>query len=57
MIKCWTDGHYTVLWSEEDRGYVATHSRYPALSWIHRDPREAYEGLNSLIDNFALDLD
>ena len=37
------------FWSEEDQEYVAKCDEYPSLSWLAESPKEAVDGLASLV--------
>jgi hypothetical protein len=39
------DNTFTVRWSPDDGEYVATHSAFPSLSWLDRNPLMALNGL------------
>lgn len=51
-----SDPTFTIFWSPEDKGYVATCDLYPSLSWIDPDPTEALDRLIDIIDETVEDL-
>jgi hypothetical protein len=51
------DEELTVRWSAEDQEYVATHSKYPSLSWLDTTEQGALNGLKRLVAEIESDLD
>lgn len=47
---------YRVLWSPEDREYLATCTEFPSLSWLAPTQVEALEGLRVLVTDTIKDL-
>lgn len=40
---------FTIQWSPEDGEYAATHSAFPSLSWLDRNPLLALNGLLTMM--------
>ena len=47
---------YSVGWSEDDEGFVATVAEFPSLSWIAEDRRTAEDGLVALVTDVLDDM-
>lgn len=47
---------YSVRWSEEDEGFLATVAEFPSLSWIDDDRRAAEDGLVALVAEVLEDM-
>lgn len=47
---------YSVCWSGEDNGFVATVAEFPSLSWIAEDRHEAEDGLVTLVAEVLSDM-
>lgn len=47
---------YSVGWSDDDEGFVATVAEFPSLSWIEEDRRAAEDGLVALVVDVLRDL-
>ena len=41
--------NYTVFWSDEDPEYAGASPQFPSLSWIDKDPDQAYAGIRKLV--------
>lgn len=50
--------HYTyrVMWSAEDREFVATCAEFPSLSWLAPSQVEALQGLQDLVREVIADM-
>jgi predicted HicB family RNase H-like nuclease len=51
--------HYTyrVAWSAEDGSFVGTVAELPSVSWLAETRREAFEGIQRLVDDVIRDLE
>ncbi|SMX66789.1 hypothetical protein BI49514_00320 [Brevibacterium iodinum ATCC 49514] len=47
---------YQVQWSPESHQLVGTVAEFPSLSWIDSDPREAFDGIRSLVAEVLKDI-
>lgn len=47
---------YSVSWSEDDEGFVATVVEFPSLSWIDESRRAAEDGLVNLVTEVLEDI-
>lgn len=47
---------YSVSWSEDDEGFVATVAEFPSLSWIDEERRTAEDGLVALVAEVLEDM-
>lgn len=48
---------YSVSWSDDDEGFVATMAEFPSLSWIDEDRRAAEDGLVALVAEMLENMD
>lgn len=48
--------NYCVRWSEEDQEYVGTCSKYPSLSWLSKNPGEAFNGIVKIVVEVEKDI-
>ena len=48
---------YSVNWSQDDGGFVATVAEFPSLSWIDEDRRAAEDGLLALVAEVLQDME
>lgn len=53
-----TADHYTyrVRWSPEDEEYLGTVAELPSLSWLAKDPSEAFAGIHALATDTVQDM-
>lgn len=56
MIPSARHPQYSINFSNEDREWVATSSKFPSLSWLASTPAEALAGLDRLISEVEKDL-
>lgn len=40
---------YQVRWSAKDQEFVGTVAEFPSLSWLSADPREAFDGIRTIV--------
>ena len=55
MIKP-EDYAYRVLWSEEDRAYIATVAEFPSLSCVEENQADAFFGIVGIVEGVLRDM-
>ena len=50
--------HYTyrILWSAEDQEYVGLCVEFPSLSWLAKNPSDAFTGIMSVVSEVVQDM-
>lgn len=48
---------YRVTWSPEDQEHVGLCAEFPSLSWLDKDPANAFSGIRQLVKEVVADME
>jgi predicted HicB family RNase H-like nuclease len=47
---------YRITWSEDDREYVGLCLEFPSLSWLAKEPDDAFQGIRRIVTDAIADM-